>query len=176
MLNQPSGEFADLVCNYSVEAFCTSLAFNGLFVIACAYWAFKTRHLPNNFNESRFIVFCVYSQCVLWAIFVPAYFAVVESKYEVVFLCLILIINSTLVLFSLYIPKLYAVYFVTKEDMKLTRGFNFLSTTKGPKRFLDALEAARAAHVSAPKEEQSAAEMIATHKSARSNRIAPVEA
>ena len=140
-----TGPFADLVCNYSVEAFCSSLAYNCILVLACAYWAFKTRHLPDNFNESKFILFCVYSQMILWLIFIPAYFAVKDLQYEVVFLCLILIINSSLILSSLYVPKLYAVYFVNKEDMRLNRGFHFTNTSGGPARFLQALDAARGA-------------------------------
>jgi len=137
-----SGTSADLVCNYSTDAFCTSLTYNVLLVLACAYCAFKTRHLPDNFNESRFIVFCVYSQLLLWMIFIPAYFAVGGSRYQVLFLCLILIVNSTLILSSLYIPKLYAVYFVKKRDMRLDRRIRFNTSTK---RFVESMEESSAA-------------------------------
>jgi len=51
----------ELVCRVPWHGISAPLAYNALLVVACTYYAFKTRHLPDNFNEARFIMFCVRS-------------------------------------------------------------------------------------------------------------------
>ena len=49
----------ELVCQVPWRVISAPLAYNALLVIICSCYAFKTRHLPDNFNEARFITFCV---------------------------------------------------------------------------------------------------------------------
>jgi len=49
----------ELVCQVPWRVISTPLAYNALLVVVCSYYAFKTRHFPDNFNEARFINFCV---------------------------------------------------------------------------------------------------------------------
>ena len=49
----------ELICQVPWRVISAPLAYNALIVIVCSYYAFKTRHLPDNFNEARFITFCV---------------------------------------------------------------------------------------------------------------------
>ena len=52
-----------------------SLSYNLLLIVACTVYAFKTRKIPENFNETRHIGFTMYSTCILWLSFMPIYFA-----------------------------------------------------------------------------------------------------
>lgn len=39
-------------------------------IAMCTLYAFKTRNLPENFNEAKFIGFTMYTTCVIWIAFV----------------------------------------------------------------------------------------------------------
>jgi len=41
-----------------------------LLIVMCTLYAFKTRNLPENFNEAKFIGFTMYTTCVIWIAFV----------------------------------------------------------------------------------------------------------
>ena len=51
--------------------FCSSLVY-----------AFKTRKIPENFNEAKYIGFTMYSTCIVWLAFVPIYFGI-NNDYKV---------------------------------------------------------------------------------------------
>lgn len=52
-----------------------SLLYNIFLILACTIYAFKTRKIPENFNETRLIGFTMYSTSILWLSFGPIYFA-----------------------------------------------------------------------------------------------------
>lgn len=99
----------ELTCAVSVEGFLTSLSYNVMLVIVCSYYAFKTRMLPDNFNESRYISFCVYTTLVIWLAFVPSYFTTSRPYYQAIALSSALILNASVALLCLFAPKIYAV-------------------------------------------------------------------
>lgn len=51
-----------------------SFAFSGFLAVLCTIYAVKTRKIPENFNEARFIGFTMYSICIIWIAFFPIYF------------------------------------------------------------------------------------------------------
>ena len=106
----------DILCVFPTGPFVTSLAFNLTLLVVCAVFALLNRKLPENFNESKFIIICVYSTVVLWLAFIPAYFLIM-SIYRILFLSLVLIINGLMIMGGLFLPKVYAVYFVKAGDM-----------------------------------------------------------
>ena len=110
------------VCVYPRWLLGASLAYNGVILLACAAFAFRTRNLPDNFSEARFICFCVYSACVLWLAFVPAYFSVASSRLRTMLLSLLLLGNATVPLCCLFVPKLYAIYCVQSAQMHVRGG------------------------------------------------------
>jgi hypothetical protein len=59
------------------DGFQTSIAlpymFDAALVVACTFYAFRTRNLPENFNETKFIAITMYTTCVVWIAFVPVY-------------------------------------------------------------------------------------------------------
>ena len=42
--------------------------------VLCTMYAFKTRKIPENFNEAKYIGFTMYSTCIVWLAFIPIYF------------------------------------------------------------------------------------------------------
>ena len=48
-------------------------------MIACTYYAVKTRKIPENFKETKSIGFAMYSTCILWLLAIPLYFG---AKYQ----------------------------------------------------------------------------------------------
>lgn len=68
-----------LACNTSALGVLAPLAFDFLLIGFCTLYALKTRNVPENFNEAKFIGFAMYTTCVIWIAFVPIYFGS-ESK------------------------------------------------------------------------------------------------
>ena len=56
-LRQPivTERLVEVTCAVPVVGFITSLLYNVLLLVVCTWYAFKTRMLPDNFNESRYI-------------------------------------------------------------------------------------------------------------------------
>ena len=52
-------------------------------VLLCTVYAFKTRKIPENFNETKYIAFTMYSTCIVWLAFVPIYFGTDKADFKV---------------------------------------------------------------------------------------------
>nr|KAI8735707.1 metabotropic glutamate receptor-like [Biomphalaria glabrata] len=66
-------------CKSDDISFLVSLVYNMLLIIICTVYAVKTRKIPENFNESKFIGFSMYTTCIIWLAFVPIYFGTLHS-------------------------------------------------------------------------------------------------
>ena len=64
-----------LVCNTSTLGIIVPLGFDLFLIFMCTLYAVKTRNLPENFNEAKFIGFTMYTTYVIWLGFFPIYFA-----------------------------------------------------------------------------------------------------
>ena len=69
-----------LVCQTDNEYIACSLVYNMLLVISCTLYAIKTRRIPENFNEAKYIGFAMYSICIIWLAFIPIFFSVRTSE------------------------------------------------------------------------------------------------
>ena len=98
--------YVELVCDLPERGFICSMCYNLLLVIICTVYAFKTRSLPDNFNESRCICLCVYTTLVIWLAFLPTYFTTPIAYYQVILISCALLLNATVILLCLYVPKL----------------------------------------------------------------------
>lgn len=98
------------LCHLPVGGVVAALAYNVLLVLVCTVLAFKTRSLPDNYNESRYIAFCVDTSLLVWLTFVPAYFTATLAAHKVLVLALALLINSSVNLSCLFLPRLHALY------------------------------------------------------------------
>uniref|UniRef100_A0A8C6TIB5 Metabotropic glutamate receptor 1 n=1 Tax=Neogobius melanostomus TaxID=47308 RepID=A0A8C6TIB5_9GOBI len=77
----PSIREVFLICNTSNLVVVAPLGYNGLLILSCTYYAFKTRNVPANFNEAKYIAFTMYTTCIIWLAFVPIYFG---SNYKII--------------------------------------------------------------------------------------------
>ena len=68
-----------LKCRADDMSLLYSLTYNMLLVAVCTLYAVKTRTIPENFNESKFIGFAMYTTCIIWLAFVPIYFSTLNS-------------------------------------------------------------------------------------------------
>ncbi|ESO03560.1 hypothetical protein HELRODRAFT_79942, partial [Helobdella robusta] len=98
-------------CQAPINGLAVSLAYNILLVVACSYYAFKTRSLPDNFNESRCTVLCVYTTFVIWIVFLPSYLTTQKAHHQALVQAMALLLNSSVTLACLYVPKCWAVCF-----------------------------------------------------------------
>lgn len=53
-----------------------------ILITTCTVYAVKTRKIPENFNESKFIGFTMYTTIVIWLAFVTMFFGT-NNSYEV---------------------------------------------------------------------------------------------
>ena len=79
----PEREMAILRCRASNLHIVTSLGYNMLLIALCTAYAVKTRKIPENFNEAKYIAFTMYSTCIVWLAFIPTYFGTSKSDLRV---------------------------------------------------------------------------------------------
>ena len=73
---------AVLTCRVSTFSLMMSLVYNMFLILMCTLYAFKTRKIPENFNEAKYIGFTMYSTCIVWLAFIPIYFGT-NNDYKV---------------------------------------------------------------------------------------------
>ena len=89
-----------------------TLGYNFLLLIATLYFAFRTRKVPQNFNEAKFINFTIYTLCILWFAFIPTYYSTASlgTVFQTGSLVLVIILNAFITLFILFVPKIYFLF------------------------------------------------------------------
>ena len=90
---------------------------NIFIVLVCCTFAFLTRRLPENYNETKFITFCSFCSLVVLLAFSSTYFTVGDVYSRSGYSSLGLIVNATVTLVCLYAIKIYAIYYAKPEDM-----------------------------------------------------------
>lgn len=122
-LSQPvnTEKYVELTCDRTLPALVSFLTYNFILVFLCFLLAFKTRKLPDNFNESRFMSMCASFTLVMWLAFVPTYFSANLESIRVLLLSASLLLNHTVALAFLILPKIYAAICVTPEPFVIGR-------------------------------------------------------
>ena len=110
-------KYVELFCQLPLGGFIGCLSYNLFFILLCAVFGFLTRKLPENFNESWYIFVSVSTTTFLWLVFLPTYFTTFYAYYQAALLAFCLFLNATVTLLCLYLPKLYAVYFVDEDNL-----------------------------------------------------------
>ena len=116
----PTKKYVELLCEQSLQGFLVPLAYNLLIIFACAVYGFLTRKLPENFNESWYIFVSVSTTAFLWMVFLPTYFTMFYAHHQAAILAFCLIVNAAITLLCLFVPKVYALYFVEESDIKFS--------------------------------------------------------
>ncbi|XP_045929617.1 metabotropic glutamate receptor 5b isoform X1 [Micropterus dolomieu] len=102
----PSIRQVNLICNTTNLAVVAPLGYNGLLILSCTFYAFKTRNVPANFNEAKYIAFTMYTTCIIWLAFVPIYFG---SNYKIITMCFSVSLSATVALCCMFVPKVYII-------------------------------------------------------------------
>ena len=114
----PTEKHVELFCDLPLEGLLIPLSYNLLLILLCALYGFLTRKLPENFNESWYIFVSVATTMFLWAVFLPTYFSTFYAYHQAALLAFCLILNASITLLCLYVPKLYAIYFVDETQIQ----------------------------------------------------------
>ena len=90
-----------------------SLCYNLFLLVLCL-------SVLDNFNEAKFINVTVYSLCIIWLGFLPAYFVSIQfgTVYESFFLLLAIILSASATLLCLLVPKIFIVILDKGEKRK----------------------------------------------------------
>ncbi|XP_078514555.1 metabotropic glutamate receptor 5 isoform X1 [Lissotriton helveticus] len=106
IFHYPSIREVYLICNTTNMGVVTPLGYNGLLILSCTFYAFKTRNVPANFNEAKYIAFTMYTTCIIWLAFVPIYFG---SNYKIITMCFSVSLSATVALCCMFVPKVYII-------------------------------------------------------------------
>ncbi|XP_043924754.1 metabotropic glutamate receptor 1 [Protopterus annectens] len=118
VLSYPSIKEVFLICNTSNMGVVAPLGYNGLLIMSCTYYAFKTRNVPANFNEAKYIAFTMYTTCIIWLAFVPIYFG---SNYKIITTCFSVSLSVTVALGCMFTPKIYII--IAKPERNVRSAF-----------------------------------------------------
>ncbi|XP_068755355.1 extracellular calcium-sensing receptor-like [Montipora capricornis] len=99
---QITSTLAGSFCRYLLVAILVTMSF------VCVYFAFKSRKLPHNFNEGKFIAFALYVLVTSWLTFYPVALTI-RGKYTVVVSGSSSIISATGLLVCIFVPKMYII-------------------------------------------------------------------
>ena len=125
VVEQPSTLFTyddlttDLTCSENPYiGLSVTLAYNILLLAVTTYFAFRTRRVPQNFNEAKFINLTVYTLCVLWLAFIPTYFVTtaLRTSFQTGSLVIAIILSATVTLCCLLVPKVYFLFSNKKKE------------------------------------------------------------
>ncbi|XP_074602400.1 metabotropic glutamate receptor 3-like [Brevipalpus obovatus] len=99
-----------LKCAVSKNSVLISLIYGLLLVATCTYYAFKTRKIPENFNETKFIVFTMYATCIIWIAFLAIYLST-GNNFEIqsTTLAMSVSLSGYVALICLFSPKVYII-------------------------------------------------------------------
>ncbi|OCT79935.1 hypothetical protein XELAEV_18026749mg [Xenopus laevis] len=118
ILSYPSIKDVYLICNTSNLGVVAPLGYNGLLIMSCTYYAFKTRNVPANFNEAKYIAFTMYTTCIIWLAFVPIYFG---SNYKIITTSFAVSLSVTVALGCMFTPKMYII--IAKPERNVRSAF-----------------------------------------------------
>ena len=125
-------DFIELRCQANpFYGLSVSLAYNFLLLGGCIYLAIRTRKVPADYNETRFIHITVFSMCVIWLAFLPVYYSTaylnpviyISSQIVAIFM------TATCLVVFLIVPKLYLLIVKKKTEEYTTT--QYISNTLG---------------------------------------------
>lgn len=107
-----------LECTVNDLDFGLSQVYNFALILVCTLYAFKTRKIPSNFNEAKFIAFAMYCTCVIWLAFLAIYFMRPSSMERSLILCISVSLVAYVLLGTLFGPKIYILLFKPHRNVR----------------------------------------------------------
>ena len=111
-------ETVNLVCITSLTQMLLSHLYNVLLLIACTYYGYRTKNIPRNFNEAKYIAFAMYGVCLTMVTF-GAVFAL-ASQFSRDYGMVIAMMHSNFVAFIImlcfFAPKVYIILCKPEEN------------------------------------------------------------
>ena len=104
----------ELVCDHSPHAtLIVTVVYNLILLLTSAFFAFRTRKVPEHYNEAKFISITVFSLCVVWLAFVPTFYisttVQVGSQFQIFSLLITILLSASTTVCCLLMPKLFLV-------------------------------------------------------------------
>ena len=99
---------------------CTAIwwVYNAGLALTCTYQAFRTRKLPENYNEAKFITFTMVITCIVVTIFIPTYIGT-RGIYRTTITCFVFIIGGSSTLCCMFVPKLYIILWRPEKNVPM---------------------------------------------------------
>ena len=99
---------------------CTAIfwVYNAGLAITCTYQAFRTRKLPENYNEAKFITFTMVITGIVVTIFIPTYIGT-KGIYRTTITCFVFIICGSSTLCCMFVPKLYIILWRPEKNVPM---------------------------------------------------------
>ena len=99
---------------------CTAIwwVYNAGLALICTYQAFRTRKLPENYNEAKFITFTMVITCIVVTIFIPTYIGT-QGIYRTTITCFVFIIGGSSTLCCMFVPKLYIILWRPEKNVPM---------------------------------------------------------
>jgi len=104
-------------CADDIIVFFTNLVYILSIMAATTFFAFKTRHFPKNYNESKYIGIVMYITCFVSCIGLVCYFALSDHGYRSAIASLVCLLCSNTVLLCLFGNK-FTILFKAKYENK----------------------------------------------------------
>ncbi|XP_054706768.1 metabotropic glutamate receptor 3-like [Uloborus diversus] len=108
-----------LKCGFGKFSVLFGLLYNMVLLVFCTFYAFKTRNIPENFNESKYISFTMYSSCIIWLAFIPIYCSAMDDyKVQITVLSMSVSLSGSVTLACIFLPKIYVVIFRPEKNVR----------------------------------------------------------
>uniref|UniRef100_A0A1I8HIK2 G_PROTEIN_RECEP_F3_4 domain-containing protein n=1 Tax=Macrostomum lignano TaxID=282301 RepID=A0A1I8HIK2_9PLAT len=118
-VDYPDLDHKVLRCAVDDASIIVSLLYNMILIALCTIYAFKTRNIPENFNEAKYIAFTMYSTCIVWLAFIPIYFGSLKNfRIKQTALCVCISISAAVTLGCMFATKVYIVLFQPHKNVR----------------------------------------------------------
>ncbi|CAJ0583098.1 unnamed protein product, partial [Mesorhabditis spiculigera] len=106
----PTRDQVVLTCNVPDHHFLYSLAYDAGLIVLTTVYAVQTRKVPENFNETKWIAFSMYTTCVLWVSWIFFFFGTgTDYQIQTSSLCISISMSANVVLVCIFSPKLWII-------------------------------------------------------------------
>ncbi|XP_018024995.1 metabotropic glutamate receptor 3 [Hyalella azteca] len=90
-------------------------------ILICTIYAWKTRKIPESFNESKYIGFTMYTTCVLWIAFLPIYYSTSnDNLMRTTTIAVTTNMSATVALVFLFLPKCHIILLHPERNQRVS--------------------------------------------------------